>query len=107
MKSSRSVGPRSPALREFWLSAMNTPWLVVSARPDESTRTRSSGPLPGLKLIGGLPLPTFSDELDSDSVLAPTIGWGGSTLCPTAGSLDASPYSLGFAALKGIAAAIA
>ena len=28
MKSSSSVGPRSPAFSEFWLSAMATPWLV-------------------------------------------------------------------------------
>jgi hypothetical protein len=29
-KSSSSVGPRMPALSEFWSSAMGTPWLVVS-----------------------------------------------------------------------------
>ena len=30
MKSSSSVGPRGPCFSEFWLSAMTTPWLVVS-----------------------------------------------------------------------------
>ena len=30
MKSSSSVGPRRPALSEFWLSPTGTPWLVVS-----------------------------------------------------------------------------
>ena len=50
MKSSSSVGPRSPAFSEFWLSATGTPWLVVSGWPPESTRTRSSGPVAGLKL---------------------------------------------------------
>src|SRR5690606_24475774 len=30
MKSLSSAGPRTPALSEDWLSAMSTPWLVVS-----------------------------------------------------------------------------
>src|SRR4030095_7558842 len=30
MKSSRSDGPRTPALSEFWLSLIRVPWLVVS-----------------------------------------------------------------------------
>ena len=45
MKSSSSVGPRSPAFSEFWLSAMATPWLVVSTWPPASARTRSSEPM--------------------------------------------------------------
>ena len=76
------MGPRRPALSEFWLSATGTPWFVVSTRPPESTRTRSSGPLPGLKLTCGLPLPTFGEAFVSVSVLPPTIGCGGSTACP-------------------------
>ena len=102
MKSSSSVGPRKPALSEFWLSATGTPWLVVSTRPPESTRTRSSGPFVGLKLICGLPLPTFSDAFVSVSVLPVTIGCGGSTLCPVGGCIAASPNSPGLAALYGI-----
>ena len=48
MKSSSSVGPRSPALSEFWLSATGTPWLVVSAAggridADAIERPRPSG----------------------------------------------------------------
>jgi hypothetical protein len=74
----------------------------VSTRPLDSTRTRSSGPFPGLKLICGLPLPTFCDALDSLSVLAPTIGCGGSIAWPIAA--PPSPNSDGFAALWGIAA---
>src|SRR5687768_5265473 len=107
MKSSSSVGPRSPALSEFWLSAIGTPWLVVSTRPPESTRTRSSGPTVGLKLTCGLPRPTFSDAFTSVSVLPPTIGCGGSTACPCGGAIAASPNSPGLAALCGIADASA
>src|SRR5687768_9158875 len=104
MKSSSSDGPRSPALSEFWLSPIVTPWFVVSARPDESTRTRSSASLAGLNpAVAGLPL--LPVALRSDSVLAPTLGSGGSTLCPGCGVRDASPYSLGFAALNGNASA--
>ena len=106
MKSSSSAGPRSPALSEFWLSATGTPWLVVSTRPPESTRTRSSGPLPGLKLACGLPLPTFTDALVSVSVLPVTIGCGGSTVWPVAGWRPRPEFD-GFAALKGNAAATA
>ena len=42
-KSSSSVGPRRPALSEFWLPETRTPWFVVSAWPPESTRAASSG----------------------------------------------------------------
>src|SRR5690242_12020688 len=84
---------------------MGTPWLVVSARSLESTRTRSSDPLPGLKLIGGLPLPAFGEALVSVRVLLPTMGWGGTTAWPVAGSRAASPNSAGLPALNGIAPA--
>ncbi len=33
MKSSMSDGPRAPARKEFWSSAMGTPWSVVSFSP--------------------------------------------------------------------------
>src|SRR5688572_13881366 len=105
MKSSSSAGPRSPAFREFWLSAIRTPWLVVRARPEESTRVRSSGPLPGLIPTWGLPWPAFMDALTSERVLPPTIGSRGSWAWPTAGSADALPNSEGFALLHGKAAA--
>src|SRR4030095_13441008 len=107
MKSSSSAGPRKPALSEFWLSAMGTPWFVVRTRPPESVRTRSSDALPGLKLICGLPLPTFCEALISVSVRAETSGCGGATAWPTAGSRARSLNSLGFAALKGNAEATA
>ena len=57
MKSSSSAGPRRPAFSEFWLSATGTPWLVVSARSPESTRTRSSGAVRGIEPGGGAPDP--------------------------------------------------
>ena len=54
--------PAETALSEFWLSATGTPWFVVSTRPPESTRTRSSGPLAGLTAGP----PTVERALDSD-----------------------------------------
>src|SRR5688572_15699272 len=86
---------------------MGTPWLVVSGRPLESTRTRSSGPTVGLKLICGLPLPTFADPWLSVMVLAPISGSDGSTAWPVAGRAAAAPNSVGLAALKANAAATA
>ena len=82
MKSSSSVGPRSPAFSECWLSATGTPWLVVSARPVESTRTRSSGPASGFWPMVGAPLPVLSEPLASLTVLEPTIGSSGLTDAP-------------------------
>ena len=55
----------------------------------------------GLKLICGLPLPTFGEAFVSVSVLPETRGCGGSTVWPAAGVRAASPNSLGLAALKG------
>ncbi len=83
MKSSRSVGPRRPALSEFWLSAIGTPWLVVSTRPLESVRTRSSGRLPGFNPRRGLPV--FELAFDSESVLPVAEGSSGSTVLPGLG----------------------
>jgi hypothetical protein len=60
MKSSSSVGPRSPAFSECWLSATGTPWFVLRARAVESTRTRSSGRTSGFWAMFGEPLPVFS-----------------------------------------------
>jgi len=54
-----------------------------------------------LKLICGLPLPTFGEAFVSVSVLPETRGCGGSTVWPAAGVRAASPNSLGLAALKG------
>src|SRR5688500_6840474 len=105
MKSSSSAGPRSPAFNEFWLSETWTPWLVVSIRPDESTRERSSGPLAGLNPTCGFPWPTFTEALTSERVLPPTIGLRGSFVWPTAGSAAALPNSDGFVLLLGKAAA--
>ena len=82
---------------------MGTPWLVVSARPAESTRTRSSGAAAGF-VPGVGRSPVLADAFFSDSVLAPT-GSSGSTFWPICGSADALPYSLGFAALNGNASA--
>ena len=99
---------RGPAQRRPSASSgcrrSSTPWFVVSARARGSTRTRSSGPLPGL-MPACAGLPAFADALGSDSVLAPTAGSIGSTLCPACGSAEALPYSLGFAALNGNASA--
>src|ERR1700738_3032649 len=98
MKSSSRAGPRKPAFREFWLSLTGTAWFVVSARPLESTRTRFSESEAGLKLNGGLPEPTLGDGLVSVSVLASTLGSGGSTLWPTAGDRPLPGNSEGLAA---------
>src|SRR4051812_16008105 len=53
MKSSIRVGPRSPALSEFWLSLTRMPWLVVRNSPADSSifgvrssRFRVSAPRP-------------------------------------------------------------
>src|SRR6188768_4580645 len=101
MKSSSSVGPRSPAFSEFWLSATGTPWLVVSTRPVESTRTRSSGPTVGFWPMCGPPLPTLSEPLTSLTVLAPTIGSAGLTDAPLGGASAASgSYSAALFGLK-------
>src|SRR5689334_10556043 len=100
MKSSSSAGPRSPAFSEFWLSLTATPWFVVRPRPPESTRTRDSRSLPGLKpATAGLPV--FGVALLSVNVLAATFGSNSSTLCLTGGRSDSLPYSLRFAALNG------
>ena len=102
MKSSSSVGPRRPAFSEFWLSATGTPWLVVSARPVESTRTRSSGPTVGFWPMFGPPLPTLSDPFSSVTVLAPTIGSAGLTDAPSGGASAASgSYSAALFGLNG------
>ena len=106
MKSSSSVGPRSPALSECWLSATGTPWLVVSARAVESTRTRSSGPTSGLWPMFGEPLPVFSLPFASVTVLEPTIGSAGLTKAPAGGASAAcGSYSLALFGLNGKAAA--
>src|SRR6186713_3518611 len=105
MKSSSSAGPRKPALREFWLSATGTPWLVVSTRLAESARTRSSGALVALSPAGGAPDPTFGDGLPSVSVLPPVAGSRGAVCAPGFGSRDAAPYSSFLLGLAGIAAA--
>ncbi len=104
MKSSSSVGPRSPAFSEFWLSPTPTPWLVVSIWPVESTRTRSSEAFVGL-VPGVAPLPVFAEALLSLSVLAPTSTDPGSTVAPTGGETAlARPCSFALLALNGIAA---
>src|SRR5688572_14555814 len=106
MKSSSSVGPRRPAFSEFWLSATGTPWLVVSTRPDESTRTRSSGAIVLFLPIGGLPLPTFSEPFVSVTVLDPTIGSGGTIEGPSGGAVAAAgSYSSALFGLNGKLAA--
>src|SRR5688500_6243557 len=106
MKSSSRVGPRSPALSECWLSATGTPWFVVSVRLDESTRTRSRGPMVLFAPTTGEPLPVFSEPLVSVTVLDPTIGSSGLTDVPTGGASSGSlPYSSGLLALNGVAAA--
>ena len=97
--------PRHRALSEFWLSATGTPWLVVSPWPVESTRTRSSGRLPGLKPCCGLPLPTFADAAVSLSVLPVTSRFAGAVCAPTGGCSARFPCSTALLALKGIAAA--
>src|SRR5688572_24432256 len=107
MKSSSSVGPRRPALSEFWLSAIATPWFVVSSRSVESTRTRSSGPTVGFWPMLGPPLPTFSDPFSSLTVLAPAIGSEGLTDAPTGGASAASgSYSAALLGLNTKAAAM-
>src|SRR6187431_2417135 len=104
MKSSRRAGPRSPPLSEFWLSATGWAKLVVRTRPPESTRTRSRGRLPGFTpgLAGA---PVLSDAFASVSVLATTVGSGGSAVAPGLGVRDPSPCSPAFERLNGNAAA--
>src|SRR5688572_28383056 len=81
---------------------MATPWLVVSVRPVESTRTRSRGPAVGFCPMFGAPLPTLSDPLSSVTVLAPTIGSAGLTDAPSGGASAASgSYSAALFGLKG------
>src|SRR5688572_23733292 len=102
MKSSSSVGPRSPALSELWLSPTGTPRLVVRLRLVESTRTRSSGAIVRFTPVGGDPLPTFSEPLVSVTVLAPTIGSFGVADIPTGGAIAAAgSYSAALVALNG------
>ena len=105
MKSSSSVGPRRPAFSEFWLSAIGTPWLVVSTWPPESTRTRSSGPIAGIEPGGGAPSPVLAEAFASVSVLPVTAGSGGFAVAPGLGVLEAAPISLDLLALNGKAAA--
>ena len=102
MKSSSSVGPRSPALSEFWLSAIGTPWFVVSTRSPESTRTRSSEPIVSFEPTGGVPLPVLSDAFSSVTVLPVTSGSRGFAVGPGAGRSAASgSNSRGLLALYG------
>ena len=87
MKSSSSVGPRRPAFSEFWLSATGTPWLVVSARPVESTRTRSSERASGFCADRRRRRCRSSrSRSTSVTVLAPTIGSAGLTDAPAGGA---------------------
>src|SRR5687767_367196 len=82
---------------------MGTPWLVVSACPDESTRTRPREPIVLLLPMTGPPLPALSEPFCSVTVLAPTIGSSGSKDWPASGATAASgSNSRGLFALKGI-----
>jgi hypothetical protein len=93
-------------LSEFWLSATGTPWSVVSMRPLESARTRSSGAIVLFCPIGGPPLPTLSEPFISVTVLDPTIGSRETTNAPLSGSTALSgSNSFGLLVLNGIAAA--
>ena len=105
MKSSSSVGPRSPAFSEFWLSAMATPWLVVSTWPPPSARTRSSEPIVAFTPGRGVLSPVLSEGFDSLSVLAVTAGEAGSACRPSGGCTALSrPSSSGLLAFHGICA---
>ncbi len=107
MKSSSSAGPRSPALSEFWLSAMATPWLVVSIWPAASTRTLSSEPGRRFSPDGGMS-PVLADALVSLSVLATALADDGSAVWPAGGETALSwPKSSGLPALCGNAPASA
>ncbi len=107
-KSSSTVGPRSPALSEFWLSATSTPWLVVNACPVESTRAPSSESVVALRPGTAPPAPTLADSATSLSVLAPSASTGGLTDSPSTGAWPASsPWSCCFSTFAGIAAATA
>jgi hypothetical protein len=59
----------------------------------------------GLNPMGGFPDPTLGDALTSVSVLPKTMGRGGSTAWPVAGSFAASANSDAFAAFEEKAAA--
>src|SRR5580765_7516159 len=56
MKSSRSEGPRAPALKVFRLSLNRRPWSVVRCSPSALTRNRSRAACFGLEpdRFGGL-----------------------------------------------------
>src|SRR5512134_837492 len=93
MKSSSSVGPRSPAFSEFWLSPIATPWFVVIASPHASDRARSSAP-------------DLADALSSLSVLAEAARESQAVSAPRGGATAfPRPNSLALPALQGIAAA--
>src|SRR4051812_19879995 len=105
IKSSSAVGPRRPIFREFWLSAILTPWFVVNACPVLSTRTRSSGSMALLTPIDGTPVPTLSDWAASLSVLAPASGDDGAWVTPADGVRAGSPDSDDLIGFDGVSAA--
>ena len=75
------------------------------AGPLESTRTRSSGRLPGLMPRFGLPSPTLADGVRLGQRAAGDRGGAGLTVAPGCGSRAASPCSPALLALNGMAAA--
>ena len=75
---------------------------MVSARFDESTRTRSSEAIVLLTPTMAPPLPTLSEPFRSVTVLAPTIGSRGVTDGPCSGpSSTCGSYSDALSGLKG------
>jgi hypothetical protein len=106
MKSSRSAGPRRPALSEFWLSAMGWPKFVVSGWPPQSIRTRSSGSAPGVT-PSRAGAPVLAEVVASVSVLPVTLGSEDSAATPDLGVRAASPISAGLFGLWGNALASA
>ncbi|MCY1369655.1 hypothetical protein D9M69_567070 [compost metagenome] len=102
MKSSSSTGPRTPYFSEFWLSAMGTPWLVVSICPEESTRTRSSDSMVQFTPSVATP-PVFSEWFSSESVLPDGSRDCGSTVAPGSGDKPFwKPCSPALVGLKGM-----
>jgi hypothetical protein len=90
-------------LSEFWLSAIGTPWLVVSTRPDESTLTGPENRWSEFTPSGAR-LPVFSERLASDRVL-PSQARPGLALAPWGGCRPlANPCSAALFGFSGMEA---
>ena len=94
-------------LERILIVADGTPWLVVRGRPAariDPNAVQRAGTRVETQLQDS-PNPTLGEALISLRVLAPHHRVGGSTACPAAGRAPHRQTRIGFAALKGNAAA--